>query len=126
MVAHPGRTLFLLYLSLATSACLQCAPACQPLPEIVSSNSSSSAFLDPLSCYVIDSSSHTPSLSLLPPLGSPSATITWTSAAAAAAAAPVPQQLPVLDLCNQVQSIWLMPGVCALTASCVYACIHCR
>ena len=78
--------------------CLQCAPDCLQLQAI--SVADGSAVLHSQSCTSISSESSTPALSLPPA----SLNASWT---AAPTTSPL---LPVLDLCNQVQSVWLMPG----------------
>ena len=93
------RLLILLCCWLAAAYCLQqCAPTgCQPL---TSSDFASGA------CYYLASPASTPALTLQPTSSLNSTLSTWASVPAAAGA----QQLPVLDLCNQVQSIWLLQG----------------
>ena len=78
------------------ACCLQCAPGCLQLQAI--SDAGGGAVLHSQSCTSISSESSTPALSLL-------LNATWT---AAPTTPPLP--LPVLDLCNQVQSVWLMQG----------------
>ena len=81
------------------ACCLQCAPGCLQLQAI--SDADGSAVLHrSQSCTSISSDSSTPAVTLPPA----SLNATWT------AAPPTSPQLPVLDLCNQVQSIWLMEG----------------
>ena len=52
-------------------------------------------------CYTPNSAASTPTLSVLPGSSGSSYSTTWASTSAAS---------PVLDLCNQVQSIWLLQG----------------
>ena len=80
------------------ACCLQCAPGCLQLQAI--SDADGSAVLHNQSCTSISSDSSTPALSLPPA----SLNASWT---AAPTTSPL---LPVLDLCHQVQSVWLMPG----------------
>ena len=93
------RLLLLLCFWLAAAYCLQCAPAgCQPLTSYAFASGA---------CYYLASPASTPALTLQPTSSLNSTLSTWASVPAAAAGA---QQLPVLDLCNQVQSIWLLQG----------------
>ena len=94
-------SLLLLLIASSVACAWPCLlPGCQPL--VLSDDSSA---LDSGACYFVASSqpTSTPSLSLLPDPFNSSTPRTWASAAA-------PEQLPVLDLCNVVQNIWLLQG----------------
>ena len=80
------------------ASCLQCAPGCLQLQAL--SDADGSSVLHSQSCTAISSDSSTPALSLLPA----SLNASWSAAPTTS------PQLPVLDLCNQVQSVWLMQG----------------
>ena len=102
--ASMNRLLLLLGCWLAAAYCCQpCAPVgCQPLQDAPAHTFAGGA------CYYLSSSANTPALTLPPtPCAHPSSLNstcnTWASVPAA-------QQLPVLDLCNQVQSIWMLQG----------------
>ena len=93
-----------LLLFIALAAC-QCAPGCLPLQGVLPQGGSDAATAAALvggSCYTLNSAASTPNLSVLPGSSSNSSSsysTTWASTSAAS---------PVLDLCNQVQSIWLL------------------
>ena len=73
-------------------------PGSQPLQDFASDSNGGGATLVGGACYSLTSAFGTPSL--LVPHGPPTGrNITWAPAASA-----VSPQLPVLDLCNQVQS----------------------
>ena len=89
--------------------CLGCAPGCQPLldaPTFKNEDGGEALLLDGGSCYSCWSTDSTPCLSV-PPIYNSTSNITTTWGPSPASA-----QQPVLDLCNQVQSIWLMQGAC--------------
>ena len=93
-VASP---LLLSILAAACVGCLGCAPGCAPLLGIVSQWNGSAALV-PGACYSVASAASTVALSV--PGTSNNTQPTWASAVSAS-------QPPVLDLCNQVQSISL-------------------
>ena len=85
-------------LAAACIGCLRgCAPGCAPLLGIVSQWNGSAALV-PGACYSVASAASTVALSV--PGTSNNTQPTWASAVSAS-------QPPVLDLCNQVQSISL-------------------
>ena len=106
MKAHPCALFLLLAwscLGLGNELAQECAPGCLPLSHDTYTNNS---VLDSGVCYFVFSVSSTSSRSVLSPLrlavSSDNATTTiWRGQ---------PPGQPVLDLCNQVQSIWLAPG----------------
>ena len=82
-------------------SCQQCSPGCTPLQDAITSSGGSDTTTllhGPGSgaCYRVSSDAHTPSLTLL----GGSQNTTWASA--------TQPDLPVVDLCNQVQDIWVM------------------
>ena len=89
----------ILLLTYACATSLDCAPGCQALQEL-SASSPGAVTLDGGSCYSVGSAYSTPALSVF------SSTAEWAPSPPQG----LPPATPVLDLCNQVQSIWLQPG----------------
>ena len=87
----------ILLLTYACATSLDCAPGCQALQEL-SASSPGAVTLDGGSCYSVGSAYSTPALAVS------SSTAEWAPSPL------LPAAPPVLDLCNQVQSIWLQPG----------------
>ena len=90
------RNKAILLLAFTWACCASLVTACQPLQGLLS-NSNFSAVLDG-ACHSACGSATSPNPALSLPVHH-----TWASA---------PPQLAALDLCNQVQTIWLMQGAC--------------
>ena len=119
---QPAGPALLLVLSWAAHVLcpLGCAPGCRPLPgtayQYDEHAGSAALLLDWGGCYVASSADSTPCL-VVPPqglggrsLGLPSSTTTVTTWSPSQLQQQQQQQ-PIVDLCNQVQSIWLAQGV---------------
>ena len=85
------------------------APGCTPLLQGAAYDSSSFLYLDGGSCYSCATSTSTPCLTVPVPQG-PLLAANTTNTKAVWLPTPQSGQQPVLDLCNQVQSIWVSPG----------------
>ena len=92
-----------LLLLLAWAATIRCSPVCSPTcqPLAGTYDGSAALLLQSGLCYTCTSLTSTSSL---PPLASNTTTV-WSASAPSQQLSP-----PVLDLCNQVQNIWVMPG----------------
>ena len=103
-----SKDTLLLLIVMASCACACCDAACQPLEGLLSNSSNVSAVL-----VVGGGACHSACGSATSPGNNPAYTLqpyssdTWASASSSVSS---PAELAVLDLCNQVQSIWLMQG----------------